>query len=239
MIRIRRLTSAGWTVFEQVLDVVADQRRLDGSPIGLADPALSEPHQLGVQIDESRVFASRFDCAEYLYSILGEGRVENAEQDLMLWGWLAAVYFDQLCPPDGNGIRKIGQRARYLPSTRYTTRYRHLLAGPYRIYQSHADDPSRALAALAGRVDSPGELAEQLSARVEVIATPSIVGAATLLYMNPETGSPRRGAGGAGRGSARRFGRIVRQYDLTWDLAGMTPESIVARLPQEFDRFRT
>lgn len=236
--RIRRLTASGWAAFESRLDALTIDRRLDGALIDIADPTLSELYPIGVQIDESTTFASRIQCAEYLYSAFGDGRIENVEQELFLWGWLAAVYFNQLCPPDGNGVRKVGQRARYLPSTDYTTRYRHLLLGPYRIYQSHAGDPDKALAALTGRVDTPGELAEQLASRVEVIATPSIVGAATLLYIDPDSRLPRRGAAGAGRGSVRRFGRILRQYDVTWDLAGMTPEAIVARLPGEFDRFR-
>src|SRR5688500_4703914 len=139
MIRIRRLTASGRASFERSLDALTIERRLDGPPIPLSDPEMSELHPLGVPIDEERAFSSRFDCARYFHSVFGEGRVENVEQDLDLWGWLAGVYFDQLCPRDGNGLRKVGQRARYLPSTDYTTRYRHLLVGPYRIYQSHAD----------------------------------------------------------------------------------------------------
>jgi hypothetical protein len=220
------------------LDELQSVPRLEGALIDVSDPQLTEPHPVALNIDEKASFANRFDAARYLHSILGEGRIEDPQQDLMLWGWLSALYFDQLCPADASGTRKVRQRARYMPSTDYTTRYRHLLLGPFRIYQSHAVAPEQALAALTGSLDTPGELAEQISARVELVATPSIIAAATLLYIDGASGKPRRGAAGAGRGSVRRFGVIVRQYDMTWDLAGMSPEAIVARLPREFDRFR-
>lgn len=238
MIRLRRLTDAGEETINRRLDELTVEARLDGPLIDLSDPALSEPHPLAIQVDDSAQFATRFSAAQYLHSTLGGGRIENVGQDLRLWAWLSAVYFDQLCPPDGHGRRRVGQRARYIPSTNYTTSYRHLLLGPFRIFQSHAIDPERALAALTGRLDAPGELAEQLSGRVEIIATPSIIAAATQLYIDSESRLPRRGAAGNGRGSVRRFGRIVRQYDLTWDLAGMTAASILERLPSEFDRFK-
>jgi hypothetical protein len=238
VIRIRRLTDAGVAAYEAALDQLAQTGESSATPIDPTDPALSEPHPIPLQIDEQRHFENRFDCAAYLFSIFGTGQIENVEQDFLLWSWMSVVWFDQLCPANGHGRRELKQRARYVPSADYNKAYRHLLLGPYRIYQAHAADPSMSLVALTGQIDAPGELAEQLAGRREVISTPSVLGAATLLYIDANNRTPKRGAAGAGRGAARRFGKTLKQYDLTWDLAGLTPQEIVNLLPAEYDRFR-
>src|SRR5689334_5636633 len=129
MIRLRRLNESGLTAFSTALD------RLDAfgegtvPPIDPFDPALSTPHPIPLQIDEAKRFSNRFECAGYLFSVLGTGQIENVEQDFALWNWLSVIFFDQLCPADGRGHRKLRQRARYVPSPDYNTAYRHLLLG--------------------------------------------------------------------------------------------------------------
>src|ERR1035437_2557705 len=45
-----------------------------------------------------------------------------------LWSWLAAFYFDNICPEDGNGKRKVNENAFYIlrDPKNYTKYYRHL-----------------------------------------------------------------------------------------------------------------
>jgi hypothetical protein len=61
------------------------------------------------------------------------------------------------------------------------------------------------------------------------------VAAANKLYLDAETGRPRRGVAGSGKGSARRFGLVLRQFDLTFDPEIMPEESLINILPYEFD----
>ena len=69
--------------------------------------------------------------------------LENADRwgNPGLWGWLSLFYFDALC------ASVPGAMYRYLPETTGATAglryYRHLLAGPYRLYQHWVSMPAR------------------------------------------------------------------------------------------------
>ena len=115
--------------------------------------------------------------------------------------------------------------------------YRHLVAGPYWIYRAHRDKPSRVLAVLAGSVDQPGDIAEQLASRQEIVTNKAAMELATLLYIDQETQRPKKGAAGRGPGSARRFADILNQFDLMWDLYAMQIAAMLKMMPKEFYRF--
>jgi hypothetical protein len=134
----------------------------------------------------------------------------------------------------------VGEQARYIPAvTDFQKRYRHLLAGPFRVFRTHRDNPARALVLLCGPVHKPGEIVEQIINRQEIISNPKAVEAATTIYFDARTGSFKRGAAGKGGGSARRFAEILNQFDVTWDLYWMSAAGILSKLPSEFDRFRS
>src|SRR5262249_16830000 len=114
----------------------------------------------------------------------------------------------------------------------------HLLAGPYRIYRAHRDNPQRALVLLCGPLDRPGDIVEQFASRQELVTNPTVIESATRLYVDPATNRPRRGAGGKSAGSARRLADVLEQFDVTWDLYTLTPDGLLTLLPHEFDRFR-
>ena len=62
---------------------------------------------------------------------------------------------------------------------------------------------------------------------------------ATILYIDPKTGKPKKGSGGAGAGSPRRLtAAYLNQIDLTVDYRGMSAEQVLSILPKEFDKFR-
>jgi hypothetical protein len=136
--------------------------------------------------------------------------------------------------PLENGKRFVGEEARYIPGAASWRYYRHLLAGPYRIFQLHRD---RAKLLLSGQLGRPGDFAEQLASRQEFITNPGIIGAASLLYYDDEKHRPRRGAASTKRkpGTLRRFVDVVQQLDLTYDLYSMQPVEVLTILPKEFD----
>ena len=73
-------------------------------------------------------------------------------------------------------MRKPGALARHIPEPgNFQRYYRHLLAGPYRIYRAHRDDPQRALALLCQPLDSPGDVVEQLASRQELVTNRGIM----------------------------------------------------------------
>lgn len=115
-------------------------------------------------------------------------------------------------------------------------RYRHRLAGPYFLYQRFlaSNDVARLLDALAP--DAHGELLEQLLSRQYVFVSDAAWSTAARMYLNEE-GKIKRGALGNLGGSVRRFGIVMQQLAVTYDMS-VTNENILSRLlPPEFERF--
>lgn len=234
MSEVRILNAGGVQKFREYL------RKLGGEPTApppvelLEDPATSET--LGQKVEvEPRKFASRLEAGRYLYARLGG--IGGVEVNTGLWSWLALFYFDQLCPPDGSGQRRVREEARYIPDESFQRYYRHLLAGPFRIYQYHKED---AKLLLSGPLHEHSDFVEQLASRQEFVTNRGILGAATLLYFDDRAERPKRGAAPKQRrpGTLRRFVDLIQQLDLTYDLYSMRPGEILRLLPREFDAWR-
>jgi len=236
--RLHRFNVEGVARFARFLKDSADDPGLAVPTDLLTDPVCAVVVPPGPEI-EGRTFARRMEAARYLDGVLSAVTGCDVERDAGLWGWLTLFYFDQLCPPDGHGRRKVGEQARYVPAiTNYQKYYRHLLAGPYRVFRAHRDDPNRALVLLCGPLHKPGEIVEQIVSRQQIITNPHAVELATAIYYDATIGSFKRGAAGNSGGSARRLGDVLKQFDVTWDLYGMSARMILGKLPREFDRFR-
>lgn len=235
--KIRRLTVKGIEQFTAFLDSL-NTPTPQSVPTWLLDTDETS-NSLEVHIDvQPMAFASRFELAKYLDSKLTDSGLKNLERDVALWAWLTLFYLDQLCPVEKDGRRDPGERARYIPAVEdYRKYYRHLVAGPYSIYRAHREDASRVLAVLAGPVDKPGDIAEQLASRQEIVTNGAAMALATSLYIDSATQRPKKGAAGRGPGSARRFADVLNQFDLTWDVYAMQMQAMLAMMPKEFNRF--
>ena len=233
-----RLTPRGVHEMNRWLDRIQNQPST-GVPEELVNPGtLVVPTGYG-DIAEPRLFSTRFDWANYANTLMGAATDAQVQADAGLWAWLTLVYFDQICP-EMAGIRKLGQRARYVPTgTDYRTYYRHLLAGPWQILSAHRDNPQRARAVLGGSMHAPGDLYEQVASRMELATSPTVLALSNTLYLDTSTGKRKRGSGGAGRGSPRRMAEVLMQLDLTFDIYAMPMEKLLRLLPNEFERFRS
>lgn len=228
---VRRLKQAGIDRFEAFLDSLKTLTPLPPPVEALDYEDTSEPLEVAIEI-EPRTFGSRLEAARYLDSKLSDSGLKNIEQDRLLWAWLSLFYFDELCPADASGRRKPGETARWIPQPQnYLRYYRHLLAGPYRIFRAHRDCPQRAM-------DRPGEIVEQFASRQEIVTNQAVIQSTTDLYWDHANNKPKRGAGGKGAGSARRLADVLLQFDVTWDLYAMEARSLVELLPKEFNKFR-
>lgn len=187
---------------------------------------------------EIKPLETRFDLAENLYTMfeLHPG-LTKYKTDTGFWSWLAAVWLPTLFENSPKSA-KLGEQARWILDKQKSKYYRHLLAGPYFIYNHHYPNPQKALSILGGSIVIPGELVGQIAATSDIAFS---VGAevATLLYIDPNTGKPKKGASGLGTGSARRLSAAyLNQIDLTLDYRGMTATEIIKILPEEFSRFK-
>lgn len=242
-VRIRRLNETGLVRMEDFLDsfVTTPDRSVDFQqdiwPILTGFDTTAHAPNI-VQADADRHFPRRYDLAEYLHGLVLRLGLQDPTRDRGLWAWLALLWFDQLAPVN-RGVRKIGERARWLPligdGRRY---YRHLVLGAYLIYSTSQDRPQRAFALLHNPPHTPGELVGQLAATQDVVQSKAAIGAATALYYDSTRGAMKRGAGGRGPGSPRRFRTVLDQLDRTFDLQSLTEDRLLALLPSEFERFK-
>ena len=236
-IKLRKLKDIGINKMSQYLDSLSTESLLPFPEKILTDPAYSDAvSEVDVQLRE---FTSKYDIASYLHKLFVKADLTDVTTNRGLWCWLSLYYFEQLCPRERGGRYNPGARARWIPEVHNFQRYyRHLLAGPYRIYYFHLDKPERAMALLCGSISKQGDLIEQLASRQELITNRSLIEAVTNLYFDHETGKNKRGAGGKGGGSPRRLAEVIDQFNLTWDLYSMTPSELLQLLPSEFGRFK-
>lgn len=235
--QLRRLNAQGIESLVKYLDGVKTDSTHSYPEKLLIDSLTSEPVMPAVEV-EHRIFGNRFEAAKYLDECISGVRIENLVRDAGIWAWLALYYFEQLCPVRKNGERKPGELARWIPEvSNFRRYYRHLLAGPYRIYLAHRDLPQRAMALLCGPLHKPGDVVEQFAARAELVTNTGVVELVTKLYYDMTGGHLKRGSSGKGNGSPRRLADVCNQFDVTWDLYSMTCPELSQMLPEEFRRF--
>lgn len=231
-VKLHRFTEIGIERFDRFR--ATSLRQLDQLHAILRDAVCSDLAGSDIEV-ECRELSTRFAIGKYLHTLFDRAIVPDLVTDQGIWTWLSAFYFEQLCPPGSQP----GDRARWVPAVgNYRQYYRHLLAGPFLIYRAHHDNPCRAMALLASPPHQHGDIVEQLASRQELVTNPSVMEAATKLYIDPETGRLKRGTGSKGPGSPRRLVTILNQLDLTWDLYKLETQKLLDLLPAEFDRFK-
>lgn len=235
---VRVFNSNGIAEFANYLHALRSNPRLDPPKWLCSDQSLSSEFVPLCPVLPGKL-GDRMSVARFLHDeLLPASHSGRIVADRGLWSWLSLFFFDDLCPLRPNGERKVKETVRYIPDfSDYKKYYRHLLAGPYRVYHAHRTNPQIATAVLHGPVSQISEFTEQFSAYQEIITSPAIMGAISRLYMTPD-GKHKPGAKAKGTGSARRLVSILLQFDLTWDLHRMHIDDILKMLPGEFDRYR-
>jgi hypothetical protein len=187
---------------------------------------------------ERREFASRLDVGKYLCEVLGALPPEDTDRNKGLWAWMSLFFFDQVCPAGKDGIRRPGQDYRHVPDFSYRYRHRHLLYGPYQVYRRHGTD---SVLLLSGPPYSESTIYHEIASRQDLIANKGVVGAALILYFDPNRAAPKQGSQEkqVRPGTIRRFVRVLQQLDVTYDIYGMSNKQILELLPREFDPWRT
>ena len=179
--------------------------------------------------------SSKLEAAAYLHEIIDPLPIDNKFYRSGLWTWLAAFYFDSICPIRENGTRDVLKEPKYI-QTPGRAIYRHLLAGPVMVYHSYGDT-SHIL--LSGKVAVGGELFEQLAGKMYITSMKGIVQSVDMLYWDIKKTQPIIGATNRNKpGNVRRFGDIMKQFKLTYNLTTMDGLEIISLLPKEFDKYK-
>lgn len=208
----------------------------------LENPESSQPIPVSIFPGTAQL-NDRYEFGVYLKSLLAPFDPRAIANDGHLWTSLALFWFDRLCPPGrGDQQRDVKEGYRYVLSDDYRHYYRHLVRSPWHLVRHHGKNAQLLLIAPQKQqfpLSVHGEILEQFGGRQQVLASRSIIEAAFKMYFDTTTGRPRRGVAGSGGGSARRFGLVLRQLDLTYDSEVMRDGALVRVLPPEFDKWGT
>ena len=208
----------------------------------LRDPSTSEPVSPKTDLPaDVSIFPDRYVFGNRLKGLLAGLNSTDIAHDKGLWSALTLLWFDSLCPPGPGGKRKLYAEHRYILSSDYRHYYRHLVRSPWQLVRDHGKNAKFLLVASRDRkypLAVHGEILEQFGGRQQVLASQAIIKTANRLYFDAGENRPRKGAAGSGRGSARRFGLVFRQFDLTYDPACMSPDALSNLLPSEFGRWK-
>lgn len=236
--KLRRFNTAGIAAFQDYLAQLRADPKLAPPEYLLEDDTLTETISPAAEI-EHRALATRHEAGQYLWEILGRSGINRPERDKGLWPWLSLLFFDSTCPVENLGQRDPGADARHIAEIGNFRRfYRHLLLGPFIIFRAQKEQPEAAGVLLCQKLNRPGDVVEQLSARQQIISNRALLGAATILYVDTATGKLKRGSQNKTRGSALRLEKVANQFDVNWYLYAMQSDALVAMLPREFNKFR-
>lgn len=236
--KLRRFNDYGIRQFGQVLEALR-QGEIFETPLEFLEANETSQIVSGGDEFEVRVFETRLELATFTDNLLTHAEVSDDMSDIGLWSWLAAALLDSTCPPAADGSRKPGQDYRHIPSTSWRDFYRHLLRGPVRILRLFKDNPEAAAIVMCQKPRAPGDFVEQLASRQERITNPAIIETANRLYFDNGSRTPKRGSSPNWRkpGTLRRFGDVLDQLDLTYDLYSMSADELAGLLPDEFSPY--
>lgn len=238
MTHIRRFNEIGIERFRGLLHQIDSNEIEDIPQLFLTDVYSCEIIRTDVSLDQ-KIFDSKEEMIKYLFNKISPFLTTTLLYDKGMWTWLAAYYFDSLCPKSKGGKRIIREESKYiLNSEEWNKYYRHLLASPVRLYKDLGDWSK---IYLSGKPDIPGDLFEQLASRQEIAACKGIIEAATILYWDADENKIKRGVRNKdGAGVLRRFVKAtIPQFQMTYDLNSMRGEDVIQLLPKEYDKWKT
>jgi hypothetical protein len=228
---LRRLNARGIVAFRDYLRTIRAGSEFQANPAALYVDETSSAVQPRVEIAQKK-FTSKLDAAVYLANVLRPLESPSLATDAGLWSWLALFYFDQLSPVGPDGKRRPREDYHYIPDDHRWLYERHLLAGPWRLYRMHG---AHARILLHPRVHQHGAFVYDLGYRRDLLTNRGLVEAIDRLYWSPRTKRPKRGATTTSRpGNLRRLISVLQQFELNYDLYGMSASEILALLPREF-----
>jgi hypothetical protein len=243
MIELRELIEPGVLKLEQYLHELDYSTKFIPKPnlnIDLYSKKTELPQD--IFIDENKKFETRMEIGSYIsqkLSLCGikRGKVifESQEQWNNVWSWLAYLWLDQFITLR-KGVYKVPAISRFIGSSDWNRFYRHFISMPYYIFSLHENYNSKLFLECAPSIHN--EFMEQIGSRKWIITSKSLVELAHLLYWDRKKDVPKRGARGKGKGTVRRFGKIINQFRLTYDVHQMDIRELVSLLPSEFDEWK-
>lgn len=100
-VRARRLTEEGVRRFSSYLEQLRQGTDAPRPDELVEDPTCTEPVPCETTFDSERTFATRYELGCYVrdrLQVCGGPEREETITEPAFWAWLAALWFDQICP---------------------------------------------------------------------------------------------------------------------------------------------
>ena len=237
---LRRFNEAGLTKFKEILRNRSGNLFLDLDAL-IKDPALSE--SLGVDLNWKPV-RNRRELAEVMWEVFGEGKpLAGVSGDRQIWNWLSAALFETLHAGDIVLAQKRANEEieRWVLTESSRSYHRHLVSGPFFVFQNNWPNIDNAMAMLA-ESSSPikgvpsvlvfSEVHERITGKRE-LSYGKMAHLATLLYVDPKTQKLRDNLTNK-PGEPQQLSTFCRQLDLTVDYESMDVIDLLNFLPSNF-----
>ena len=196
----------------------------------LEDAGSSEALDTRVQVDPL-AFATRLECGSHLRDRLQNLPRNALRQDVGVWDWLSLFYIDQLLPTV-DGARKPKEPVRYCLQFENRKWSRHLIRMNWLSVIEHGE---HARLLLTRPMPEHGDMMEQIGSQQALFGSKGMVAVADRLYWDEVRQAPKKGAATASRpGVVRRLPKVMRQFELTYDIEGLATGQVIALLPSEF-----
>ena len=190
---------------------------------------------------EKRTFTNRREAGQYLAEALAPLGIGNINGNHPLWSWLGMFYLDSLVERDDENRYKLGRLPDYafvLDASAVNPRdiLFHRLMLAWEAHRHHGDQFAKWM--LDQSITSIPKIVERTIRSRQRFSSHGIVKLIGILYINPQSGALKRGAGNDDAiGGIRRLNGFLDQLYMTYDVYGMSAEKLLALLPEEFKRF--
>ena len=236
MDQVRCLSPDGVRWFQRYLRDLREGKRAKPPNCLLTDERFSRALTLGDVHVEVREFSSRREFVEYMDECFRAAGCDVDGDEPGMWEWLSLYYIDATCPPDEHGQRRPGTDGRHLMNdTEARRRNRHLLRGPYMLYRRHGRDGELDLL-LEAPLHVHRIASTHIAERPRIFGSSGALMAASRMYFDHMTGKPRRGYSDDESG-LRAFCKHLNNLPDCFDLAEMSADTIMALLPEQFDKW--
>ena len=238
--QVRELTPEGIAYAKSLLNDVRQGHATNVPNDLLTDDHYAKPTSTECFIKE-RPFSTRRDAGKYLSQALNPLGIGNVHRNFQLWSWLGMFYFDSLVERDTQSrirIKNLPDYAFVIVENQTDMRdvLAHRLMLAWETYELHGEDFAAWM--LNQPVMSIGALGGRLIRSQQRFSSHGIVKLIGMLYINPQSGALKRGAGNHDAiGGIRRLNDVLDQLYMTYDVYGMSAEKLLALLPDEFRHF--
>ena len=236
--KIRKLNEDGIKEFEDRIKALRDGSEDIDMTSGLIDNVkYTEEIEDDLHI-ENKDFKNRYELGEYLNNLMKGVTIQKymGNNSNGFWNWIALFLFEDLCPKKG-GIRKPLKSYYYILSSSFQEHYRHSIYSPWELVYLLGKE-ARFMLVAGKKIESQGELAEQMLSRQHRKYQKSVIEVASKLYMDTKLNKTKVGSKGKGPGAVRHFVSYIAQIEQNYDLNNISMNKLFEILPAQFDKYK-